>query len=725
MTLDYDMEDAVDDDDKKLVTTTTLDVLRTAVFLPLLPIRVAGLALSEAHYMAAFAAHNLQNLVETLVAYAHTGAARETWDFTFHILMKLMRGMLRFRGHALWKARAGTRFTITPMSRTVRILPFKFHVSRTQLLEPEREAAGLRPEGVYGYTIPEELDAKDRSKDSMTIDGEWVEYTGQHGADGRPTGKPMPDATGKEYERIMAQYRASCAASGRRQKVILYLHGGAYMFLSAKSHRFLTNRIAQETGARLFVVNYRLAPEHPMPAALHDAFAAYRFLINPHDPIFNNPSSFFTANFPIHKPINPRDIIVMGDSAGGGLSTALTVYLKDYLRNADGAPMYPLPGGLALISPWVDLTCSSESFKANESTDYLPSKDGSVFEMMYTDGPNPVFAYVIGSKRVHRTFVPGHTAFMATPTEEQRPASPERSSGKRTPSPTSFNPAAWLGRKDSAVSEIGRPVAPTDRPTTWVDDEEEMWKVCQHPLISPVYADPSGFPPTLIQAGDAEMLRDETLMLAHKIASCNPKVAEAGFVRHELYRDMPHVFQAFLWLPSARCAIRNIANFIRSLDSPSYSGSHDGVMDMMCPDAHLAENRDVQEAFAIRKVSETNDHIVIDLDDLESLPPSPPLNNAVIEDTNNDRVEAAIKDVVSQMMGEYATSDASELKRKSSYANLKAAERQAEREKWAEKKRENGGEEESDEEVGDAGRAFFRVHSSLGLKSLALPLTPL
>ena len=68
---------------------------------------------------------------------------------------------------------------------------------------------------------------------------------------------------------------------------------------------------------------------------------------------------------------------MIGDSAGGGLSVALTVYLKDYLRKADGSRMFPLPGALALISPWVDLTCSSESFKGNESTDYLPSKEGT------------------------------------------------------------------------------------------------------------------------------------------------------------------------------------------------------------------------------------------------------------------------------------------------------------------------------------------------------------
>ena len=86
----------------------------------------------------------------------------------------------------------------------------------------------LRPEGVYGYVIPEELDRHDRLKDSMTLEGEWVEYIGRHDTNGKPTGEAMPEEGTREYAKLMAQYRAA-VAQGRRdprhQKVILYLHG--------------------------------------------------------------------------------------------------------------------------------------------------------------------------------------------------------------------------------------------------------------------------------------------------------------------------------------------------------------------------------------------------------------------------------------------------------------------------------------------------------------------
>jgi len=115
--------------------------------------------------------------------------------------------------------------------------------------------------------------------------------------------------------------------------VLLYLHGGGYVTGSIVTHRALASRLAKESGLRTLVIDYRLAPEHPYPAALDDAAAAYRWLL----------SSGIAAN----------EITVAGDSAGGGLALALLMKLR-----AEGEE---LPAGAALLSPWTDLTVSGKS----------------------------------------------------------------------------------------------------------------------------------------------------------------------------------------------------------------------------------------------------------------------------------------------------------------------------------------------------------------------------
>jgi len=108
---------------------------------------------------------------------------------------------------------------------------------------------------------------------------------------------------------------------------ILYLHGGAYCVGSPATHRAITSHIARRTAARVFVADYRLAPEHPFPAALDDAVAAYRALL--------------------HDGVLPQRIAIIGDSAGGGLALATALRLRELGE--------PLPAALVLFSPWVDL----------------------------------------------------------------------------------------------------------------------------------------------------------------------------------------------------------------------------------------------------------------------------------------------------------------------------------------------------------------------------------
>jgi acetyl esterase/lipase len=108
---------------------------------------------------------------------------------------------------------------------------------------------------------------------------------------------------------------------------ILYLHGGAYCVGSHVTHRSVTSHLARRTVANIFVADYRLAPEHPCPAAVDDAIAAYRGLRE--------------------QGWAPGQVAFVGDSAGGGLALATALRLRDLGE--------PLPAALVLFSPWVDL----------------------------------------------------------------------------------------------------------------------------------------------------------------------------------------------------------------------------------------------------------------------------------------------------------------------------------------------------------------------------------
>ena len=111
-------------------------------------------------------------------------------------------------------------------------------------------------------------------------------------------------------------------------RAVLYLHGGAYCVGSPRTHRVITGQLAVRAGVRVFAADYRLAPEHPFPAALDDAVAAYRGLLE--------------AGFA------PEAITIAGDSAGGGLTFAAALRLREL--------GVALPGSLVAFSPWVDLS---------------------------------------------------------------------------------------------------------------------------------------------------------------------------------------------------------------------------------------------------------------------------------------------------------------------------------------------------------------------------------
>ena len=225
-------------------------------------------------------------------------------------------------------------------------------------------------------------------------------------------------------------------------KVLLYLHGGAYLIGSCRTHRQMVSHIARAAGINALVPEYRLAPEHRFPAAIEDAVGIYRSLL--------------TEGF------KPGDIFIAGDSAGGGLTIATLLSL----RHAG----VPLPAAAVLLSPFLDVSASGES---------------------------------------------------ATTRADQDP---------------------WFDPSDLAV------VA-----DNYCDDADDL----KNPLVSPVFANVAGLPPTLIQVGDDEILLSDSTRFA-------ALMEEAGLeVQLEIWPEMWHVFQLLVGkMPESRMAIRKIGAYL-------------------------------------------------------------------------------------------------------------------------------------------------------------------
>ena len=196
-------------------------------------------------------------------------------------------------------------------------------------------------------------------------------------ANPRPAGlgerRQRLDALGEQYplptdvrvetadaDGVAAEWTAAPGAESER--VILYLHGGGYTAGSLKSHRHMVAQAGREAKARTMALEYRLAPEHPFPAAVEDAVAGYRFLLS--------------------RGFSPNRIAVAGDSAGGGLTVALLVSLRD--------AGLPLPACAWCISPWVDLEGTGASMTAKATVDPMVQQ-GYLIELAeaYLVGANP------------------------------------------------------------------------------------------------------------------------------------------------------------------------------------------------------------------------------------------------------------------------------------------------------------------------------------------------
>lgn len=226
-----------------------------------------------------------------------------------------------------------------------------------------------------------------------------------------------------------------------QDRAILYIHGGAWFLGSARMYRRFVSHLALESGVRALVIDYSLAPEKPFPAGLEDCLAGYDWLVQ--------------------SGISPEKIIVAGDSAGGNLSLALLVALRERAK--------PLPAAVVAISPVVDLT-----------------------------------------------------------------------EGK---------PRGRNAHLDPIFSKM--------KASSFIDDYLNGHDPCD-PLISPVYAELRGLPPLYMQAGEYEVLLDG-------IERFYQRAVEAGVdVKLDVWPQMFHVFEMWTFIPEARAANRQIAEFIRS-----------------------------------------------------------------------------------------------------------------------------------------------------------------
>jgi epsilon-lactone hydrolase len=223
--------------------------------------------------------------------------------------------------------------------------------------------------------------------------------------------------------------------------VVLYFHGGVYVIGDAFIAADLASQVGRRTQAEVISVDYRLAPEHPYPAAVDDALAAYEALM--------------------HNGIAPSDIVFAGESAGGALAVATLVNARDH--------RLPLPAAAFVMSPYADLTLSGATMETKREVDPLMSRE--LLEPRVID---------------------------------------------------------YTSGQDAALG-----------------------------LVSPVFADLSGLPPLIIQAGTHEVLLDDAVRLARQAAIADVEVTL------DITPQVPHVFQAFYAiLDEAAAALERAGQFL-------------------------------------------------------------------------------------------------------------------------------------------------------------------
>ncbi len=156
------------------------------------------------------------------------------------------------------------------------------------------------------------------------------------------------------------------------KKLIFYVHGGGYVSGSCNDHRNLVSKIARSAGINTLLFEYGLAPEHPFPAAINDSVNIYSAVLE--------------------KGYKAENMVMMGESAGGGLCLATLLALRD--KNI------PLPKAAVAISPWTDLSCSNETYFTKNKVSLAPLNSWNVFSHYYvakSEVRNPYISPLFGN----------------------------------------------------------------------------------------------------------------------------------------------------------------------------------------------------------------------------------------------------------------------------------------------------------------------------------------
>ncbi|KAJ4350521.1 uncharacterized protein N0V89_009142 [Didymosphaeria variabile] len=287
-------------------------------------------------------------------ALAHTFHFSETsskWDLRTEVTIKVLRDML------------GPNHKLTPITKLQHLttkdtgVKGKVWICKVHLKTPEEDDARQ----LVFKSIQELGDGSEKwtKCDMHAVEGEW---TGGRAGISDTEPEPTDLTEGEKYAKLMGEVKSKVT--------LLYFHGGAMYLLDPATYRHLTGRVARLTGGRVFSVRYRLAPQNAFPAALLDAFMAYLSLLHP------------PPDAP-HEPVPAAEIVFGGDSAGGMLCTSLLQLLLQIHRSHTGPGLptvrwygkdveIPLPAGLALSSPWLDVTRSLPSLEGLAKYDYLP-----------------------------------------------------------------------------------------------------------------------------------------------------------------------------------------------------------------------------------------------------------------------------------------------------------------------------------------------------------------
>lgn len=367
-----------------------------------------------------------------------------------------------------------------------------------------------------------------------------------------------------EWIEMRADYHERKKGKELGNRVMLYVHGGAYYFGSVDEHRYQMQRHARKLKARVFAPEYRLAPQFPFPCGLQDCLAAYLFLL---------------------ETIDPSAIVLAGDSAGGGMVMSMLVMLRD-----QGVPM---PAGAVLISPWVDLSHSFPSVAGENPLDYIPPCGFHHKPSMAWPPPNAEEMGAIrdGAKVIREALskvedrsadVGSRTAAVDSVPLEQT-AGDDETYRRQSEAVSRMLTVDVDGEKVKLTDQIqvGSPPPPTSLSRPPAYSQTQMYTtndLLSHPLVSPVLQPTlGGLPPLLIMVGGAEMLRDEQIFLAHKCANpakyapfehtmtAEDKVKLGRFaptpVQLQVWDDLCHVAPTLSFTRPAKYMYRAVAQF--------------------------------------------------------------------------------------------------------------------------------------------------------------------